>query len=114
MTVRTHTSFEASVNAARELHRCEQASPKINPACGSVLLEHGHRTPRAVAFLHGITSNPVHFRELGELFSQRGYNVFIPRVPRHGYRDRLSRDHANLTVAEFKAYASHTVATARG
>src|SRR5439155_14264405 len=60
------------------------------------------------------TSSPVQFRELGELFFQRGYNVFIPRMPRHGYRDRLSRDHATLTVAEFKAYASHTVATARG
>src|SRR5712692_6406083 len=114
MTVRVQTSFEASLNAARELQRCEQASPKINPACGSILLEHGHRTPRAVAFMHGITSSPVQFHDLGALFHARGYNVFIPRMPRHGYTDRLIHDPANLTVAEFKAYASQTVDIARG
>jgi carboxylesterase len=64
--------------------------------------------------MHGITSSPVQFRQLGELFFARGYNVFIPRVPRHGYTDRLSSDHANLSVAEFKAYAAQTVDTARG
>src|SRR5712692_5418052 len=114
MSARTLPSFEASLNAARELQRCARASPKINPACGSILLEHGHRAPRTVAFMHGITSSPVQFRQLGELFFERGYNVFIPRMPRHGYIDRLTRDHAKLTVAEFKAYASQTVDTARG
>src|SRR5712692_7907731 len=114
MTVRVQTSFEASLNAARELQRCEQASPKINPACGSILLEHGHRTPRAVAFMHGITSSPVQFRDLGALFHARGYNVFIPRMPRHGYVDRLTRDPANLTVAEYTAYATQTVEIAHG
>ncbi len=108
------SSFESSVKSARELQRYEQASPKINPACGSILLEHGQAVPRAVAFMHGITSSPVQFRDLGELFYARGYNVFIPRMPRHGYRDRLTPDHARLTVAEFKAYADRTVDVARG
>ena len=107
-------TFETSVGKARELQRYEEASPQINPACGSLLLEHGQRVPRAVAFMHGITSSPVQFRELGELFYSRGYNVLIGRIPRHGYRDRLSRDHANLTMAEFKAYAAQTVEIASG
>jgi hypothetical protein len=64
--------------------------------------------------MHGITSSPVQFRDLGALFFARGYNVFIPRMPRHGYTDRLTRDHANLTSAEFTAYASQTVEIARG
>jgi hypothetical protein len=96
------------------VHQREHASPRINPACTSILLEHGQRTPRAVAFLHGITSSPVQFRALGELFHARGYNVFIPRMPRHGYRDRLTLDPANLTVAEYIAYANQTVDIARG
>ena len=107
-------AFEASVAKARELQRYEHASPKINRACSSVLLDHGYATPRAIAFMHGITSSPVQFRDLGEFFFARGYNVLIPRLPRHGYKDRLSREHANLTVAEFKAYAAQTVDTARG
>jgi len=114
MSTRTVLSFEQSLNAAREVHRNEQASPKINPACGSIVLEHGRRTPRAVAFMHGITSSPVQFHDLGALFHARGYNVFIPRMPRHGHADRLTHDPANLTVAEFKAYASLTVDIARG
>ncbi len=114
MTAPVSTSFDASLAAARHLMRQEQASPRINPACHSIVLEHGRRTPRAVAFMHGITSSPVQFRDLGALFHSRGYNVFIPRMPRHGYADRLTRDHANLTAAEFTAYANQTVEIARG
>jgi pimeloyl-ACP methyl ester carboxylesterase len=107
-------SFETSRSAALQLSAHERASPKINPACHSILMEHGHRTPRAVAFMHGITSSPVQFRELGVLFYARGYNVFIPRMPRHGHTDRLSRAPAQLSVSEYVAYASQTVDIARG
>src|SRR5205814_6201609 len=82
--------FEACRASARELLRRERASPKINPACHSILLEHGRRTPRAVAFMHGITSTPVQFHDLGALFFAHGYNVFIPCMPRHVYSDRLT------------------------
>ena len=64
--------------------------------------------------MHGITSSPVQFHDLGALFHARGYNVIIPRLPRHGYTDRLTRDHAKLTVAEYTAYATQTVDIARG
>src|SRR5207244_11059807 len=56
----------------------------------------------------------VHCRMHGDLYVVLGNNFLIPRLPRHVYTDRLSRDHANLTVAEFKAYAEQTVDTARG
>ena len=56
------------------VQRLERASPLINPDCGSILLDHGQRTGRAVAFMHGITSSPVQFRQLGELFHARGAN----------------------------------------
>src|ERR1700730_819411 len=114
MIASTFTSFETSLKAARELLRHERASPKVNPSCRAVLLEHGHSTSKAVAFMHGITSSPVQFHELGELFFARGYNVFIPRMPRHGYSDRLTHDPSRLTVAEFKTYATQTVDLARG
>jgi carboxylesterase len=106
--------FDASLARAHALQVLERASPKINPACHSVVLDHGHRTPRAVAFMHGITSSPVQFHDLGKRFFERGYNVFIPRMPRHGYTDRLTHDHARLTSAEFTAYARQTVEIARG
>jgi esterase/lipase len=114
MSLQTSPSFETSLAVAREVQRVERASPKLNPDCHSILLEHGHRTARAVAFMHGITSSPVQFRELGARFFERGYNVFIPRMPRHGHADRLTPDQAKLTVAEFKAYATQAVDIAQG
>src|SRR5438270_382813 len=63
--------------------------------------------------MHGITSTPVQFHDLGALFFAHGYNVFIPRMPRHGYADRLTADPARLTVAEYTAYARQTVELSR-
>jgi pimeloyl-ACP methyl ester carboxylesterase len=110
----TSPAFEASLSAALRVQAHERASPKINPACHSIVMEHGHRTPRAVAFMHGITSSPGQFRDLGMRFYERGYNVFIPRMPRHGYFDRLTHAPGQLSVAEFIAYASQTIDIARG
>ena len=62
-----------------------------------------------MVLLHGITSSPVQFRALADQFHARGYNVLIPRLPRHGYRDRLSRDPGLLTRGELVAFASHAV-----
>lgn len=107
-------AFRASLAQLELLLSQERASPRINPDCYSLVMEHGQRTPRAVALMHGITSSPVQFRDLGRRFYERGYNVFIPRMPRHGYADRLSTDHARLTIAEYTAYATQTVDLARG
>ena len=64
--------------------------------------------------MHGITSSPIQFRDLGALFHARGYNVVIPRMPRHGYKDRLSHAHARLTEADFLAYVTEAVDIGRG
>jgi carboxylesterase len=98
----------------RRLQAREVADPRINAECHSVLFEHGDAARRAIVFLHGITSSPVQFVELGAAFHARGYNVLIPRMPRHGYKDRLSRDHARLTSADFGQFASDSVEIGRG
>jgi pimeloyl-ACP methyl ester carboxylesterase len=98
----------------RALLAREAADPRVNPDCGSIVLEHGQPTRRAIVCLHGITSSPTQFKDLGKLFHARGYNVVIPRMPHHGYRDRLSPDHARITVAELKAYATEALEIGRG
>src|ERR1700694_4427450 len=99
---------------ARALLARERADPRINPDCASIVLEHGQRVRRSLVCMHGITSSPVQFRELGALFHARGYNVVIPRMPGHGYRDRLTHDQAKLTVAAYTAYANEAVEIGRG
>src|SRR5919202_3763881 len=107
-------TFRDSVELVRRLQARETADPLINSECHSLLFEHGDAARRAIVLLHGITSSPVQFRDLGARFHARGYNVLIPRMPRHGYRDRMSDDHALLTPAEFVQFASDAVEIGRG
>ena len=108
------SSYAESMQRIHALRAREAADPRINPDCASIVMEHGQRTPRSIVCMHGITSSPVQFRDLGTLFFERGYNVVIPRMPRHGYRNRLTRDHARLTVAEYQAYVTEAVEIGRG
>ena len=87
--------------------------PNVNPICQTRIYDHGERTERALVLLHGFTSCPAQFDVIGRLFHARGWNVLIPRYPRHGYRDRLStsiselRDEHLLAVANQSARAAH-------
>jgi hypothetical protein len=114
MVLTTTSSYDESMQRVRALQAQEALDPRINPDCGSIVFEHGQRVRRSIVCMHGITSSPVQFRDLGELFFSRGYNVVIPRLPRHGYRDRLTRDLARLTVADYQAYATEAVDIGRG
>jgi pimeloyl-ACP methyl ester carboxylesterase len=79
--------------------------PNVNPVCHTRIYSHGHRTERALVLLHGFTNCPQQFDVLGRRFHERGWNVLIPRYPRHGYTDRL-----NTSIAELRA--EHLIAVA--
>ncbi len=79
--------------------------PNVNPLCRSRLYTHGRRVERSLVLLHGFTNCPQQFDALGRQFYERGWNVFIPRYPRHGYTDRL-----NTTIAELRS--DHLLAVA--
>ncbi len=85
-----------------------------NPLCVTQLLTHGTRTPRAVVLVHGYTSCPQQFVPLGRQFFDRGDNVLIARLPRHGRADRLTAEHAGLQAAELAAHADEVVDIAAG
>ncbi|MFY9780337.1 MAG: alpha/beta fold hydrolase [Candidatus Baltobacteraceae bacterium] len=75
----------------------------------SILLSHGARTPKAFLLLHGLTASPQQFASFGRLLFERGANVFIPRLPRHGLADRLTTSLAGLTAEELDAFAHESV-----
>ncbi|HET7465768.1 MAG TPA: alpha/beta fold hydrolase [Candidatus Dormibacteraeota bacterium] len=79
--------------------------PNVNPACYTRLYTHERPTERALVLLHGFTNCPRQFDDLGREFFAQGWNVLIPRYPRHGYKDRL-----NTSIAELRA--DHLVAVA--
>jgi carboxylesterase len=72
----------------------------VNPLCHTRLLGHGARTARAIVIFHGISSCPQQFAALAALLYERGYNVLLARLPRHGMADRLSAAPAEATAEE--------------
>lgn len=88
--------------------------PNVNPACRTRLYAHGKRTERALVLLHGFTNCPQQFDALGRRFHQQGWNVLIPRYPRHGYSDRLSTAMSELRAEHLLALANRSAEAAQG
>lgn len=84
----------------------------IGDAGKSLLFEHGHKTARAIVFLHGLTASPSQFERLARTFFERGDNVIVPRLPRHGYRDRLTPALGMLDSRELRLVTAEAVALA--
>ena len=79
--------------------------PNVNQLCQTRLYTHGHPVDRSLVLLHGFTNCPQQMDTLGRQLFEKGWNVFIPRYPRHGYKDRL-----NTAISELRA--EHLVALA--
>ncbi len=84
------------------------------PQARSVLLTHGKRTPLAVVLFHGLTNNPAQFVQFAPLLHARGVNVFVPRLPAHGDRDRLTSSIAAVTAETLLRAAGESVEVAQG
>ncbi len=80
----------------------------------TVLFDHGERTPWAVVLLHGLTNNPGQYRAFAPLVFESGANVFVPRMPAHGYADRMTTALASLTAEELIQTTNDALDIARG
>jgi pimeloyl-ACP methyl ester carboxylesterase len=88
--------------------------PEVNPLCGTRVYTHGRRTERALLLLHGFTNCPQQFDGLGRLFHAQGWNVLVPRYPRHGYSDRLNTSISELRAEHLVALANRSADVAHG
>jgi pimeloyl-ACP methyl ester carboxylesterase len=104
--------YAAAVSRFQQIQKKE--GPELNPVCRSILLAHGMRTERAVVFFHGFTNCPQQFRELGHILYDMGYNVLIPRLPRHGMADRKVENLSPLKAEELRDCADISVDIACG
>lgn len=108
------SSFDQALERVAALKNHDSHLAQLNPVCGTNLLEHGAKVDRVILFLHGFTSCPDQFSQLGREFFERGFNVFIPRLPRHGIRDRLGEPLKGLTAEEMAEFAYRVVDIAQG
>ncbi len=88
--------------------------PNVNPVCQSRLYTHGHRVEQSLVLLHGFTNCPQQMDTLGRQFFEQGWNVFIPRYPRHGYKDRLTTAIAELRADHLVALANRSAEVGAG
>jgi esterase/lipase len=106
------TSYAEAIDRAHAfMARDDQG---ILPQARTALLSHGVQRPLAVVLFHGFTNNPAQYTAFAPLVFERGANVFVPRMPEHGDRDRMTARLANLTAQMVLASANEAVDIACG
>jgi pimeloyl-ACP methyl ester carboxylesterase len=75
---------------------------------------HGHSTARVIVCLHGLSNCPAQFDSLARLLFARGDNVIVPRLPLHGYADRMTPALAGLEARPLCTWTDHVIDAADG
>ncbi|GIG03203.1 hypothetical protein Cci01nite_82960 [Catellatospora citrea] len=105
-------SFQAAESAAQAVVSADETNTEVQPSCRSLLRSHGLKRAKTVLMLHGYTACPDQVAELAQFFFDKGYNVYVPRAPRHGVIDKLA--HADVTADELVTYANESLNIAAG
>jgi carboxylesterase len=105
-------AYEAGIEVATSLQNLD--GPNVNLACHTRLYTQGRRTERSLVLLHGFTNCPQQFDALGQHFYGLGWNVLIPRYPRHGCSDRLTTSIAELHSEQLIALANRAAEAGTG
>ena len=105
-------SYDEAIVRARAFMARDDES--IFPQSFTALHDHGERRPWSVVLFHGITNNPEQWLQFAPLVFNTGANVFVPRMPKHGYADRLTTALATLTAEEVLASAYEAIDIACG
>lgn len=106
-------SYEEAMERLAAAETFEEQLP-LHEGGRSIVLSHGHPTERVFVLLHGLTNAPRQFRGLGEELFEAGANVVIPRLAHHGFADRLTGAHADMTASDLIRYAEYGLDVARG
>ncbi len=85
-----------------------------NPAARSQLYEPDSSPPATLVIWHGFTNAPPQFAPAAAVLAKAGWRVLLPRMPRHGLTDVLTRELAELKVDELTTHADAWVDIAVG
>ncbi len=106
------TPYDAAIARFERIREQEALEPELGEP--SQLLAHERPTPKAFVLIHGLTASPPQVAAIADRLFERGANVFIPRLPRHGYADRMSRALADLEAAELTAFGADVASIGAG
>ena len=108
------TNWDEANVKAQALVQKDKDNPELNPDCATRYLSQGKKVERVLVIRHGLTNCPRQFDELAREYYNRGYNVLITRIPKHGLKDRKSPVAATLTAQEALANFSNSIDIAHG
>lgn len=110
-----HPSADYSDSAARiAALSTDDNQQDVADYCRSIFLTHGEKTEKAVVMFHGYTNCPRQYQVLAKMFFDRGYNVYVPRIPFHGLKNRVNPDIDRLTLADLIDVSDRSVDIAQG
>lgn len=102
---------------ANSFPRLKRLLARDHPGVGvkgrSIAYVHDRRRRRSFILLHGMSASPAQFERVARALYERGHNVVVPRLPRHGHADRLSTALAQLRAEDLYDAAMEYVAIAR-
>lgn len=107
-------TFDAASAAIEAVIAAERSDDRVDPICYTRVMSHGAAVERAIVFFHGFTNCPQQFVALGTEFFEAGFNVYIPRLPEHGLRDKMTTALAHITVADLTSAAERAAQIAVG
>jgi carboxylesterase len=107
-------SFDAAVRAIDAAIARDRADPLVAETGLPRFYHHGRRVEHSVVLLHGFTTCPLQFDELAQGLHARGCNVYVPRIPMHGYADRLTHALDGLDGTILAAAATGAYRLTRG
>ena len=106
-------SFEEAILRVRAMQE-EDNKDLARDVCITKLFHHEEQTEHVIVLLHGFTTCPEQFHQLGQQYFGGGYNVLIPRMPYHGLTDRLTDALLNLTAENLAAFGDQIADIAHG
>jgi carboxylesterase len=106
-------SFDDAVKGIDAVVAGDRSDPLIETAAVPRFYQHGKPVEHAVVLYHGFTNCPQQFDELARGFYDRGCNVYVPRIPLHGYRD-LTMALGGLTDPQLQSATTESYRLARG
>lgn len=85
------------------LAQADRADPLVDPERGPRWWLGQDVAPICVVLLHGLTNSPPQYDRLAPQLHARGHAVIVPRLPYHGYRNRMTEALANLRAGDLEA-----------
>lgn len=99
----------AEAAARIEAVKASEAGLALQAEGRSITRLTGQKTAKAVVIFHGLTAVPEQFRLVADSYAAQGYNVWLPRLPRHGLTDRMTDQLSKLTAQELRDFVDRTV-----